>query len=296
MDAHTLEQMLDAVPRLGQCDSLAAVPVLASYDRQSYGWLSTVVFWLTTVALIAVFMIGVGFILFSLGISLVSVLTPQLENLVGATGGPLAQLLLFLAGAMLVVLIFNKLGPRRALVDATRRFQQRIRLRLLLLKAIGSQKQRNQTLVAGRWQTAVCRICLAHFKAYRVRFAYSRWLTFGRCRKCLDDRNGYTGVERIAGWLDHGMPVSHEQVRNAVRVNLRFRLPPHSELWPTDLDELVIANVDDEDVELLIFCYRSQQPQTELPKPKRLPCRVTGTSAISQISRRQLRRYFSLVT
>ena len=295
MTASTLEQMLHAVPLLGECDSLEAVPVLASYDRQSYGWLSTGIFWLTTVALSALFMTGIGMILFYSAGFFASLLTPRMEDLLGNISGPLINLLFYTGGALIGLLIFNK-GPWRWLVSTTERLIRRVRLRVLLLDAIRAQKERNRRLIDGSWRHTVCRVCLARFKADRVRFAYCRWITFGRCRKCLNDHEGYTGVERITGWLDHDMTASQEQVGTAVRVNMLFRLPPRSEELPLDLDDLVIANVEDEDVEMLIFFYRARQPQTELPKPKRLRCRLTGHSTVSQLSLRQLRRWFALQT
>ena len=296
MAAHTLEQRLEAVPLLGECDTLEAVSVLARCDRESYGWFTISVFWLASVAMVVWLMLGLCLVLFLVAGSLASWLTPPVEDVLGTIGGTLLWLLILAVGALLALLIFNRAGPRRWLGSATNRLRRRIRLRVLLLQAIRSQRARNQRLINGRWQKAVCRTCLARYKAYRVRFAYLRWITFGHCRKCLDDSLAYTGVERIAGWLDHGMAHSHDQVGNVVRVNMLYRLPPRSESLPIDLDELVVANVEDEDVELLIFFYRSEQPQTELPKPKRLRCRLMGLSNVSQTSRRQLKRHFALVT
>src|SRR4051812_28939735 len=108
MTASTLEEMLDAVPRLAQCDSLEAVPVLASYDRLSYGWFSTSIFWLTTVALIALFITGIGMILFYSAGFFVSLLTPRMEDLLGNIGGPLINFLFYTGGALIGLLIFNK--------------------------------------------------------------------------------------------------------------------------------------------------------------------------------------------
>ena len=44
--ARTLEEMLEAVPQLGEFDSLQAVPALATYDRQATGWLTSLFSWL----------------------------------------------------------------------------------------------------------------------------------------------------------------------------------------------------------------------------------------------------------
>ena len=91
------------------------------------------------------------------------------------------------------------------------------------------------------------------------------------------------------------MRASQEQTNDAVRVNLLHRLPPRSLPLPTDLDELVVADADDEDVETLILFYLSVQPRTRLPKPRRLRFRLTEDSNISQMSWRQLKQNFRLV-
>jgi hypothetical protein len=91
------------------------------------------------------------------------------------------------------------------------------------------------------------------------------------------------------------MGESQEQMGDAVRVNMLHRLAPHSLSLPTDLDELVVADAEDEDVETLIFIYRKEQPRTDLPKPKRLRCRLTGNSTVSQMGQRQLKRNFWLM-
>jgi hypothetical protein len=92
------------------------------------------------------------------------------------------------------------------------------------------------------------------------------------------------------------MVTSQEQAGDAVRVNMLHRLPPRSLPLPTDLDELVVADAGDEDVETLIFFYRSVQPRTRLPRPGRLRFRLTEDSSVSQMSWRQLKQNFRFVS
>jgi hypothetical protein len=295
LGAQTLEQMLEAVPQLGQYDSLEAVPVLAVYDRLSRGWLTVAVLWLAMITMLLLLMATVIIVLFLLGDLIVLRLTPITDQWIGTANVPLLQLLRT-AASMAIVFFAFKAGPRRWLVSSTDKFKRRIRLRLVLLQAITLQLERNRRLVDSNWRRAVCKNCLARLDRYTVRFAYWRWIRFARCRKCFDDQSCYTRVSTIAGWLDHEMNASQEQAGEVVKVNLLHRLPPRSLPLPIDLEELVIADVEDEDVETLIFLYRSQQPKTDLPKPKRLRCRLTRNSTVSPISRRQLKQNFSLLT
>jgi hypothetical protein len=294
--AHTLEEMLEVVPRLGECDSLGAVPALATYDRQAIGWLTSVFSWLGAVLAVALAMLFVGGLLFLAGRSLSQWLGPSADGLIDGLGGTPLQLLISLAGLTLCVLAFNHAGPRRVLADSTHRLHLRLRLRILLLRATRSQLARNQEIVANDWRGAVCQTCLSRFELHRVRFAYWRWLSFARCRGCHDDGACYARVRRIEGWLDGRMGASQEQAGDAVRVNMLHRLPPRSLPLPTDLDELVVADVGDEDVEMLIFYYRSAQPRTRLPRPGRLRFRLTEDSSVSQMSWRQLKQNFRLVS
>lgn len=294
LDARTLDKMLEVVPLLGECDTLEAAPILALYDRFSQGWLTAGVLWLATVLTIALLMSMVGAVLVVTGQALMPQLVSWADQLAdGLSGGPL-MVLMGIVGVGIAVLIFNFAGLRRWLMNSTRTFSRRIQLRLLLLQAIRAQVDRNRGIIDNNWAGAVCRACLARYERYRVRFAYWRWISFGRCRKCHGDRHCYTRVRKIAGWLDHAMSASQEQAGDVVKINMLHRLPPRSLSLPIDLEELVIAHAEDEDVETLILLYRSNQPRTDLPKPKRLRCRLTRNSTVSQMGRRQLKQNFSL--
>ena len=293
--ARTLEEMLEAVPCLGECDSLEAVPALATYDRQAVGWLTSVFSWLGAVLAVAFGMSFVGGLLFLAGWGLSQWLGPTADGLIDGLGGTPLHLLISLVGLALCVSAFNHAGPRRVLADSTHRLHLRLRLRTILLRATRSQLARNRKIVADDWRGAVCQNCLSRFELHRVRFAYWRWLSFARCRGCHDDGACYARVRRIEGWLDCRMGASQEQAGDAVRVNMLHRLPPRSLPLPTDLDELVVADAGDEDVEMLIFFYRSVQPRTRLPKPGRLRFRLTEDSSVSQMSWRQLRQNFKFV-
>lgn len=294
--AQTLEQMLEAVPLLGECDTLEAVPVLADYDRRSQGWLTITVWWLATVMMITLLMAVIVAFLFLASDFLASLLTPIAEQWIGEASSTLLRILFSVVSAGIIFLVFDGAGPKRWLVSSTGTLRRRIRLRLFLLNAIRLQIERNRRQVDYNWRRTVCQNCLARFQQHRVRFAYCRWISFVRCRKCLSDKYCYTRVSTIAGWLDQCMSASQEQAGDVVKVNMLHRLPPRSLPLPIDLEELVVADAEDEVVETLIFLYRSQQPQTDLPKPKRLRCRLTRNSTVSQMSRRQLKKNFSLVT
>jgi hypothetical protein len=294
--ASTLDEMLEAVPLLGEYDSLGAVPTLAAYDRRAKGWFAAVFSWLGVVLATAWAMSFVGVMLTVAGWGLSQALGPSADELISGLGGTPLQLTIGLVGLTLGGLAFNYAGPRRWLVGSTRTLRLQVRLRVLLLRAIRSQLARNRKVVENNWRRAVCQNCLARYELHRVRFAYWRWLSFARCRKCHGDHACYSRVRRIEGWLDEGMGESQEQTGDAVRVNLLYRLPPRSVPLPTDLDELVVADAEDEDVETLIFFYRSVQPRTNLPKPKRLRFRLTKDSNVSQMSWRQLNQNFWFIS
>jgi len=291
--AQTLEQMIEVVPQVGECDTLEAVTVLADYDRRSKGWLTLAGLWLLSIMFLASLMLGLVAALFLLSDYVAGVLTPTVDPWLGEYSNTLLRLLLGVISALIVFFFFDRAGPKRWLINSTNTLKRRIQLRLLLLRAIRSLIERNSKNVNGNWRSAVCQKCLARFERYWVRFAYWRWISFARCRKCLDDRECYTMVKTIAGWADRGMIESQEQVGNHVKVNMLHRLPPRSLSLPIDLEELVIANVEDDDVEILIFLYREQQPKTDLPKAKRLRCRLARNSTASQMSRRQLKQSFA---
>lgn len=285
--------MLEVVPQVGECDTLEAVTVLADYDRQSKGWLTLAGLWLLTIVLLASLMIALVAILFVLSDFVAALLTPTVDPWLGESSGTLLRLLLGVISVVIIVFFFDRAGPKRWLINSTSKLRRRVQLRLLLLKAIRSLIERNSQKVNGNWRSAVCQKCLARFVRYRVRFAYWRLISFARCRKCLDDRECYTMVKTIAGWLDRGMDTSQEQVGDQLKVNMLDRLPPRSLSLPIDLEELVVANVEDDDVEVLILLYRSLQPKTDLPKAKRLRCRLARNSTASQMSRRQLKQSFA---
>jgi hypothetical protein len=294
--ACTLDEMLETVPLLGDYDSLEAIPPLATYDRMATGWFAAVFTWLGIMLTIAWLMSSLAVLVAAAGWALNLKLRPSADELIDGLGGTPLQILIALVGLMLVVLAFNFAGPRRWLVNSTRTLCLRLRLRILLLRAIRSQLDRNRRMVDNDWRNAVCRNCLARYELHRVRFAYWRWLSFARCRTCHGDHVCYTRARKIEGWLDDRMAASQEQTGDAVRVNLLHCLPPQSLPLPADLDELVVADTEDEDVETLIFFYRSVQPQTSLPKPKRLRFRLTEDSNVSQMSWRQLNRNFRFVS
>jgi hypothetical protein len=285
--------MIEVVPQVGECDTLEAVGVLADYDRRSKGWLTLGGLWLLSIILLAFLMIALMVILYALSDFAAGLLAPNVEPWLGESSGPLLRLLLGVISTVIIVFFFDRAGPKRWLFNSTRTLKRRIQLRFLLLEAIRSLIERNSSKVDGNWQRAVCQKCLARFEKYRIRFAYWRLISFARCRKCRDDRECYTMVKTITGWVDRGMIESQEQVGNQVKVNMLHRLPPRQLTLPIDLEELVIANVEDDDVELLIFLYRSLQPKTDLPKAKRLRCRLARNSTASQMSRRQLKQSFA---
>jgi hypothetical protein len=293
--AKTLDEMLEAVPLLAECDTLEALPPLANYDRRADGWFTTMGYWLLVMLLTVGLMVLVVSALVWLGELLISAVGPSADELMNGLGGLPLRLLVLVLVAGLSVLFFYSMGPRKWLVNSTRIFRQRVRLRLLLLRAIRAHLDRNREIVGNQWRRAVCRICLARYECHRVRFAYWRWLGFARCRKCHSDHACYAHVRRIQGWLGHGMGESQGQAGDVVKVNLLHRLPPRSLSLPTDLDELVVADAEDEDVETLIFLYRREQPRTDLPKPKRLRCHLTGSSTVSLMGQRQLKRNFWLM-
>jgi hypothetical protein len=293
--AQTLEQMFEAVPQLSEYDSLEAVRVLAGYDRRSKGWLTLAGLWLLTIMLLVDLTMLLAGVLFWLSDFVATLLTPSVEPWLGQSSHILLRILLSVISAVIIVFFFYRAGPKRWLIKATSTLRRRIQLRLLLLKAIRSHIERNSKKVSGSWRSAVCQNCLARFERYRVRFAYWRLISFARCRKCLDDRECYTSVKTIAGWVDRSMSAGQEQVGNEVKVNMLHRLPPRSVSLPVDLEELVIADVEDDDVEILILLYRSRQPKTDLPKAKQLRCRLARNSTASQMSRRQLKQSFALM-
>lgn len=294
--AHTLEEMLEAVPLLGAFDSLEAVPLLASQDRRATGWLRAVSAWLGVVLATAWAMSFAAGLLVVAGGWLSKELGPPADGLMEGLGGAPLSLLIGLLGLALLGLAFNFGGPRRWLVKATRTLRLQIRLRLLLLRAIREQVARNRAIVNNDWRRAVCRNCLARYELHRVRFAYCRWIRFARCRSCKGDHACYAGVRRIEGWLDGRMKAGQERSGDAVRVNMLRRLPPRPLPLPADLDELVVAAAEDEHVETLILIYRGVQPRTSLPKPKRLRFRLTDDSTVSQMGWRQLSRNFRFVS
>jgi hypothetical protein len=294
--ARTLEEMLEVVPRLGECDSLGAVPALATYDRQAVGWLTSIFSWLGAVLAVAWGMSIVGGLLFLAGCGLSEWFGPTADGLIEGLGGMLLHLFISLAGIALFVSAFNHAGPRRVLADSTHKFHSRLQLRTRLLRASRSQLARNRSIVAGDWRRAVCQNCLSRFELYRVRFAYWRWLSFARCHGCQDDGACYARVRRIEGWLDGRMVASQEQVGDVVRVNMLHRLPPRSLPLPTEMDELIVADAGDEDVETLILVYRRAQPRPRLPRPGRLRFRLTEDSSVSQMSWRQLKQNFRFVS
>ncbi len=293
--AETLEQMLEVVPLVAECDTLEAVTLLAKYDRQSKGWLTLACRWLLTITLLALLMAALIAVLFLLSDLIASLLVPSVDPWLGESSGVVLRILLGVTSALIIVAFFDMAGPKRWLINSTRTLGRRIRLRLLLLEAIRSQIERNSRQVAGSWRRAVCQNCLARFERYRVRFSYWRLVAFARCRKCMDDHDCYTRVRTIAGWLDRGMSTSQEQVGDQVKVNMLDRLPPRSSSLAIDLEELVIGEVEDYDVETLILHYRSQQSKVGLPQAKRMRCRVVRNSTASQMSRRQLKQSFALI-
>jgi hypothetical protein len=291
-NAKTLDDMIKVVPLLGECDTLEAVLPLAGYDRRATGWLTTVSSWLGFILLSAGLPVLGFYVLIKLAAWLMIVFYPPTDPVISESNMQLIWLLIYLVTITIPALFFNFMGPRRWIVTSTGRLRQRIWLRVLLLKAIRSQLERNQSIVHNHWRGAVCQHCLARYERYRLRFAYWRWLSFARCRKCHSDEKCYPSVMKIQGWLDQGMSVSQEQAGQMVKINMLQRLPPMSLSLPIDLDELVIADVDDENVETLILLYRTEQPRTNLPRPKRLRCRLTRNSTISQMGQRQLQQNF----
>lgn len=319
--ARTLEEMLQVVPLLGECDSLGAADALAAYDRQAVGWLTSVLSWLGVVLGVASAMLLVGGLLFKVGQVLGESLRESADGLIDGSGGVPLHLLLGLAGLALWGLAFYHAGPRRWLVAATRRLLSRLSLRVELLRAVRSQVERNRRIVAGDWRGAVCRDCLSRYELHRVRLAYGRRPGFGRCRECHNDAACYARVRRIEGWLDERMAESQLRAGDAVRVNLLDRLQPprgtrrarapspspgrvsrphrlaaNSLPLPADMDELVIGDAGDEEVETFIFLYRGVQPRTRLPRPDRLSFRLTEDSGVSPMSWRQLKQNFRFVS
>lgn len=286
--------MLEAVPLLARYDTLEPVDILARYDRQSQGWLTLGVLWLRTIAILTALMLLLIAVLIVLTDLISSALTPVIEQWFGDSSGVLLRILFGLVSAGVVYLVFV-LGPMRWLINSTKTMRQRVELRLRLLKAIRSHIDRNRVKVSRYWRRTVCRTCLVRFEGYAVRFAYWRVVVFGRCPKCRSDNECYTRVKTIAGWLDRKMDASHEQVGEEVKVNMLLRIPPNSLPLAIGLEELVIAQVEDDDVEILILHYRSIHSRAGLPKPKRLPCRLALNSTASQMSRRQLKESFAFV-
>ena len=267
--AKTLADMLKAVPLLGECDSLEALVPLASYDRQAKGWLGTLGSWLLVVLMatsLLSLMIGV---LYLLTTWLIPTLSPSANDLREGLGEEPLQFVVYLAAIIAVSLAFY-FWIKPWLVNSTRLFTNRINLRVLLLGAIRSQVKRNQELVGQNWRLAVCQTCLARLQRFRVRFAYWRWIRFARCRKCHDDRNCYTGVRSVEGWLDRAMSTAQQKVGDAVRVNLLQRLPPGPASLSVDLEEFVVADAEDEEVETLILLYHSVQRTAGLPRARRM--------------------------
>lgn len=292
--AKTLTDMLKAVPLLGECDSLEALVPLAAYDRQAKGWLGTVGEWLLVVLIstcLLSFMIGV---LYLLTTWLTPTLSPSVNDLMDGLGEVPLQFVVYLAAIVAVSLVFYfRLWPW--LADSTRLLTKRINLRVLLFSAINSQIKRNQALVGDNWRLAVCQTCLARHERFRVQFAYWRWIGFARCRKCHDDHNCYTGVRSVEGWLDRAMSAAQQKVGDAVRVNLLHRLPPGPASLAVDIEEVVVADAEDEEVETLILLYHSVQRTAGLPRARRMRCRLTGNTTISLMGRRQLKQNFRLV-
>lgn len=292
--AKTLADMLTAVPLLGECDSLETLVPLASYDRQAKGWLGALGEWLLVVLMATSLLSLIIGVLYLVATWLIPTLSPSVNDLMEGLGDVPLQLVVYSAAIAAVSLVsYFRLWPW--LAHSTHLFAQRINLRVLLLSAISSQVKRNQALVGDNWRLAVCQTCLARLERFRVRFAYWRWLGFARCRKCHDDHNCYTGVRSVEGWLDRAMTTAQQKVGDAVRVNLLQRLPPGPASLSLDLEEVVVADAEDEEVETLILLYHSVQRSGGLPRARRMRCRLTGNTTVSLMGRRQLKQNFRLV-
>src|SRR5437870_11951584 len=108
--ARTLDEMLEAVPLLGECDTLDAVPTLASYDLRAQGWFETFGRWLLVVLLTTALMVVVVWVLVQGGGWLVSAVRLSAGESMNGPGDLLLRLLVFVLVVGLTLLFFYFMG------------------------------------------------------------------------------------------------------------------------------------------------------------------------------------------
>lgn len=157
------------------------------------------------------------------------------------------------------------------------------------LSTIFSIHQRgNQVRIGGNGALAVCRIHLARFVRQQ-----SGPVTFWWCPICHDDAYAYPDIHLIQGVLDIKMSDWSEQIRGALRINLRAWLNSPDSQFSLDLDEVLIGHLEDPyEVEMFITQYKTLQAQRGWPLLQKIRYVISPAAHIDEHVRRQIQYNF----
>jgi hypothetical protein len=170
--------------------------------------------------------------------------------------------------------------PFYSLYRALYHLALRTRARTAVRAALRFHRQRNQQLISGRGEQAVCHTHLARFEERSEMLAYGRALPGRRvqywwCRACQSDAQACTGVRLMRGVFDQTMCESVRQDGDLLLVNLLKRLDGQNEPMPLNLDEIEIGKVDDQhDIEMFITRYRAYSEPIAIPPLKQIRLRI----------------------
>lgn len=167
------------------------------------------------------------------------------------------------------------------------------RLRRSLDLALRVQAQRNRAAVGQDGAHAVCK---NHLRV--LERAKAGPVTCWACRICGDDTPAYTGVYTVRGVLDTAMTAAHDQVGQALRLNLNSWDSREQPMLPLPLQEVWVGQLaDPHDVEAFMTRYHTLQLSHKTwPSLRQIRCLIGPNSNLEEHARRQIQNNFAAMT
>jgi len=169
----------------------------------------------------------------------------------------------------------------------------RIRARIAVRHAIQRHRNRNNRLVGGRGELAVCRKDLARFESRQAHLSYLRRWRYWWCRVCKSDAHVFVGVRAIRGVFDQSMTESVLQKDDVLLVNLLPKSDGKIEMMPLDLQEVQVSYADNPySVEEFIVAYQNLVAPVNVPKLGQMRLVIEPSANLDANIRRMLARTF----
>jgi hypothetical protein len=175
---------------------------------------------------------------------------------------------------------------KKAKLSITRSSHSLRPIAIQLLQEITQDTTRWATQVSHRW----CPHCLARCVAHEVALSPLNFMTYYRCRICRQSEAFLDWAGPVVAILDRNITTELSEEKGALRVNWLVRRTLF------DFESVEIIQATDEEVERFAVQVGNDTEEVRQPRYKEMRCRVSPACALSENTKRILKRTFGQVS